>query len=374
MSTTVVTGKSTPFGTKNLLRAAATVAVAALVVVAVRCWNASRHIESTDDAYVRADVVTVSSRVPGAVASVAVEDNQSVRKGDVLVHIDSADYATKVARARAAVDAALATLHAEHANVATFDAQIAQQGSLMDAAQADVAAARAGAARRQSDAERYRQLTAEQASSAQRWEQAHADALTADAVLAKALASLHAQGGQQTVLTRRKTQGLAAVEQAQAQLGIARAALSLAQLDLDHTSIRATRDGVVGQRSVRAGQYVETGQPLLAVVPLEDVYVLANFKETEVASMRPGQAVDIDVDTYAGHTLRGRVLSIAPGSGAQFSLLPPDNASGNFTKVVQRIAVKIQVDAGQRDALGLRPGMSVVARVHTDGPFPASRS
>jgi membrane fusion protein (multidrug efflux system) len=341
------------------------IAVIALAVLGLRWWTVGRFIESTDDAYVRADVVTVSSRVPGYVTSVEVEDNQPVHQGDVLAHIDSADYAAKVARAQATVDTALATLHAEQANVATLDAQIAQQRSVMDAAQADVAAARAGANRRQADAERYRQLAAEQASSAQRWEQAHADALTADAALAKADATVQIQRGQQTVLEKRRTQGMAAIEQAQAQLGVARAALSLAQIDLDHTTIRAASDGTVGQRTVRAGQYVETGQPLLAVVPLQDVYVIANFKETEVAAMSPGQPVEIDVDTYSGHPLHGRVLSIAPGSGAQFALLPPDNATGNFTKVVQRIPVKIQMDAGQREAISLRPGMSVVARVHT---------
>lgn len=365
MSTTVVPGKTSPFSRKTLALAGTAFAVIALAVLGIRWWTVGRFIESTDDAYVRADVVTVSSRVPGYVTSVDVDDNQPVHQGDVLAHIDSADYAAKVARAQASVDTALATLHAEQANIATLDAQIDQQRSVMDAAQADVAAARAGANRRKSDAERYRQLAAEQASSAQRWEQAHADALTADAALAKADATVLVQRGQQTVLEKRRTQGMAAIEQAQAQLGVARAALSLAQIDLDHTTIRAASNGTVGQRTVRVGQYVETGQPLLAVVPLQDIYVIANFKETEVAAMSPGQAVEIDVDTYAGHPLHGRVQSIAPGSGAQFALLPPDNATGNFTKVVQRIPVKIQVDAGQREAISLRPGMSVVARVHT---------
>ncbi|RKF49518.1 HlyD family secretion protein [Paraburkholderia fungorum] len=377
MSTTVVPEKTSPFSKKNLVLAGALIAVVGLVVAGIHWWSVGRFIESTDDAYVRADVVTISSRVPGYVTGVDVDDNQPVHKGDVLAHIDSADYAAKVARAQATVDTALATLHAEQANVATLDAQIAQQGSVMEAARADVDAARAGANRRKSDAQRYRQLAAEQASSTQRWEQAHADALTADAELARAAATAQAQRGQQTVLEKRRAQGMAAIEQAQGQLEVARAALSLAQIDLEHTTIRAASDGTVGQRTVRVGQYVETGQPLLAVVPLQDVYVIANFKETEVAAMSAGQAVDIDVDTYAGHPLRGRVLSIAPGSGAQFALLPPDNATGNFTKVVQRIPVKIQVDAGQHDAISLRPGMSVIARVHTGAPVTqpaASRS
>ncbi|MEW6341891.1 MAG: HlyD family secretion protein [Pseudomonadota bacterium] len=374
MSTTVVPGKASPFSRKNLVLAASVVAGVAVAVMALRWWSVGRFIESTDDAYVRADVVTVSSRVPGYVTSVAVADNQPVRQGDLLAQIDSADYAAKAARARASVDAALATLRAEQANVATLDAQVTRESSLTAAAQADVAAARADAGRRKADDERYRQLTAEQASSEQRWEQAHAAALTADALLAKADASVEAQRGEQAVLLKRRMQGMAAIAQAQAQVEVARAALALAQLDLDHTTIRAASDGVVGQRTVRTGQYVETGQPLLAVVPLQDVYVIANFKETEVATMSAGQPVEIDVDSYGGHTLHGRVLSIAPGSGAQFALLPPDNATGNFTKVVQRIPVKIAVDAGQREAIALRPGMSVVARVHTGTQTSASRS
>jgi membrane fusion protein (multidrug efflux system) len=367
MSTTVIPAKTPLLSRKNWLMAGIAMVVVVLVVMGIRWWSVGRFIESTDDAYVRADVVTVSSRVPGYVTRVDVQDNQPVHKGDVLAHVDSADYAAKLARAQAMLDAALATLHAEQANVATLDAQIAQQASLTAVAQADVAAAQAGASRRKADAERYRQLTAEQASSAQRWEQAHAEALTADAALARADATVQAQRGQQTVLLRRKAQGLAAIEQAQAQVGVAHAALTLAQIDLDHTTIRAAADGTIGQLTVRAGQYVETGQPLVAVVPLQDVYVIANFKETELAAMRAGQPVDIDVDTYSGHALQGRVISIAPGSGAQFALLPPDNATGNFTKVVQRIPVKILVETGQRDALSLRAGMSVVARVHT-GP------
>jgi membrane fusion protein (multidrug efflux system) len=374
MSTTVVPGKISPFSRRNLVLAGTVIAVAGIVVMGIRWWTVGRFVESTDDAYVRADVVTVSSRVPGYVTTVDVDDNQSVRHGDVLAHIDSADYAAKVAKAQATVDAGLATLHAEQANVATLEAQIAQQVSVMDAARADVAAARAGANRRKADAERYRQLAAEQASSAQRWEQAYADALTADAMLAKADATVRTQRGQQIVLQKRRTQGMAAIELAQAQLGAARAALSLAQIELDHTTIRAVSDGTVAQRAVRPGQYVETGQPLLAMVPLQDVYVIANFKETEVAAMSTGQPVEIDVDTYAGHPLHGHVLSIAPGSGAQFALLPPDNATGNFTKVVQRIPVKIGLDAGQRESISLRPGMSVVARVHTGAQPSASRS
>ncbi|MDE1179386.1 HlyD family secretion protein [Paraburkholderia sp.] len=357
---------------KTPLMARKTVAIVAAVVASIAAagfgvhwWRVGRFIESTDDAYVRADVVTVSSRVSGYVTRVSVDDNQTVRKGDVLARIDDADYRAKVAKAQASVDAAVATLHAEHAALATLDAQLAQQSNVTDGAEADIKAAEAAVARRRADAERYRQLAAEQASSTQRWEQAHADALSADAALAKAHAEVRAQRGQRAVLLGEKAQHAVAIDAARAQVGIAQAALTLAQLDLDHTVIRAATDGSVGQRAVRAGQYVETGQPLLAVVPLDAVYVIANFKETEVAAMRAGQTVEIDVDSYSGHTLPGRVAGIAPGSGAQFALLPPDNATGNFTKVVQRIPVKIAVDRGALASLQLRPGMSVIARVHT---------
>ncbi|WP_144108143.1 HlyD family secretion protein [Paraburkholderia sp. BCC1886] len=341
--------------------------VGALVLAAAgwHWWSVARFIESTDDAYVRADVVTVSSRVSGYVNEVDVDDNQPVRKGDILARIDDADYRAKVAKAQSAVDAALATQQAEQAALDTLDAQLAQQSSVTDGARADVIAAEAVFARRHADAQRYRELAAEQASSTQRMEQARADALAAEAALAKARADVRAQQGQRTVLMAQKAQHAVAIEQARAQVGMARAALTLAQLDLDHTAIRAASNGSVGQRAVRAGQYVETGQPLLAVVPLDHVYVIANFKETEVAAMRAGQPVDIDVDSFAGHTWHGRVSGIAPGSGAQFALLPPDNATGNFTKVVQRIPVKIAVEQPAHETLRLRPGMSVIARVHT---------
>ncbi|HEB3534024.1 TPA: HlyD family secretion protein, partial [Burkholderia cenocepacia] len=249
---------------------------------------------------------------------------------------------------------------------ATLDAQIGQQRSQIAQADADAAAARAEAARRDADATRYKQLLAESAASGQRWEQAHADALKARAELTRAGAAVRVQTDQQTVLQRRREQSTAAIAQARARLAAAQAKLALAQLDLDHTVIRATRDGSVGQRAVRAGQYVEVGMPLLAVVPLSDVYVVANFKETQLGAMHDGQPVQIDVDTYSGHTLHGRVIGLAPGSGAQFALLPPDNATGNFTKIVQRIPVKIRVDAPPAGVV-LRPGMSVIARVDTRG-------
>ncbi|KWF67573.1 HlyD family secretion protein [Burkholderia pseudomultivorans] len=372
MSTTVVPEKTSRFVRRHWIVAGTGLAVVALAVFGWRWWTVGRFIETTDDAYVRADVVTVSSRVAGYVARVAVDDNQPVRRGDVLATLDDRDYRAKLDDARAAVAAADATLQAEEAAAATLDAQIGQQHSVIEQARADAQAARAEAARRDADATRYRQLLAESAASGQRWEQAHADALKARAALARASAAVDAQADQQTVLRRRREQSAAAIEQARARAAAARARLALAELDLEHTVIRATRDGTIGQRAVRAGQYVEVGMPLLALVPLRDVYVVANFKETQLGAMRDGQPVEIEVDTYAGRTLRGRVLGLSPGSGAEFALLPPDNATGNFTKIVQRVPVKIRLEAPP-SGIVLRPGMSVIARVDTRGT-PGARS
>ena len=374
MSTTVAPEKRTIPGRKHLIAAAVVVVVVTAAVAGVRWWTVGRFIESTDDAYVRADVVTMSSHVPGYVSEVAVQDDQPVRAGDVLIRIDDRDYQAKVDHAEATVSAALAAIHEQEAGAASLDAQVAQQSSLIAQAQADVTAARADAVRRDADAGRYRELYAQQASSGQRLELARADQQKAAAVLAKASAAVQSQRDQQDVLRRRREQSLAGIERANAQLSEARSALALAQLDLQHTVIRATRDGVIGQRTVRPGQYVETGMPLLAVVPLNDVYVVANFKETQLGDMHTGQPVQIDIDTYSGHTLRGKVTSIAPGSGAEFALLPPDNATGNFTKVVQRIPVRIRFDVSREDARRLRAGMSVVVRVDTrnaDGGQPS---
>ncbi|WP_321855097.1 HlyD family secretion protein [Paraburkholderia tropica] len=327
-------------------------------------WRVARFVESTDDAYVRADVVTVSPRVSGYVTRVAVDDDQPVRRGDVLVQLDDRDFRAKAQAAAAAVASAQAALGEAQAASRTLDAQIAQQASAIDEAQADVDAARAESARRNADAARYQALLADEAASGQRWEAAHADALKANAQYARAKAAAQAQRAQTEVLQRRRAQDDAAIDAARARLAAAQAQRVLADLDLDHTRIVATRDGMVGQRSVRAGQYVEAGTPLLAVVPMRDVYVVANFKETQLEHMRDGEPVTLDIDTFSGRTLHGRVRGIAPGSGAEFALLPPDNATGNFTKIVQRVPVKVALDPLPRDVV-LRPGMSVVAHVDT---------
>jgi len=259
----------------------------------------------------------------------------------------------------------LAGVHEEQAALGTLGAQLTQQAAVIDAAAADLQAADAALAQRHADAQRYRELAAEHATSAQRWEQAQALALAAYAARAKANADVRIAHDQQTVLTHQKAQHEAAIARAQAQLCIARAALTLARNHLDYTVIRAATEGVVGERTIRVGHHIEAGQPLMAIVPLDAAYVIANFKETDIAAIHPGQAVDIDVDAYSGRTVHGTVIGIAPGSGAQFALLPPENATGNFTKVVQRIPVKITIDQAALSAWPLRSGMSVIARVHT---------
>ena len=329
-------------------------------------WLTGRFIESTDNAYVRADVVTISARTSGYVAEVDVGDNQAVRRGDVLARIDAGPFRARADQARAAVAAADADIAVETAGVATLDAQVAQQRSLISQAEAEAAAMDAELRRTSLEWERQRGLAERQVSSQQRFESADADHTKAAATLRGAQAALASQRARLSVLEAEQRGKAAACDKARAVLQQAQAALALATIDLDDTALRAPVDGLIGQRVVRAGQYVDPGQPLLAVVP-HDAYVVANFKETQLGRIARGQAVTVEVDAFDGETLHGRVDSFAPASGAQFALLPPDNATGNFTKIVQRMPVRIKLDAGQRRVAELRPGLSVVAHVDTRG-------
>ena len=342
--------------------------LAALLAIGygVHWWLTGRFIESTDNAYVRADVVTISARISGYVAEVDVRDNQAVRRGDVLARIDAAPFRARVDQARASVAAAEADIAVETAAVATCDAQIAQQRSQVAQAEAEIAAADADLRRMSLEWERQRSLAERQVSSQQRMETAEADQKKATATLSAAQAALASQRARLKVLEAEQRGKAAARDKAQAALQQAQATLALAVIDLDSTALRAPVDGLIGQRVVRAGQYVDPGQPLLAVVP-HDAYVVANFKETQLGRIAPGQVVTVEVDAFDGEALYGRVDSFAPASGAQFALLPPDNATGNFTKIVQRMPVRIRLDGGQRGAAALRPGLSVVAHVDTRG-------
>jgi membrane fusion protein (multidrug efflux system) len=316
-------------------------------------WNVARFRQSTDDAYVQSDVTVISPKVEGYIKKVRVADNQQVAEGQVLFVIDDRDFKAKVAQAEAAVAF-------EEAAVATFDSRLKLQQAMIDQAAAVVASAEADLARAQQDYKRYGTLMSSDFASRQRFEQAQADARKAEAALTKSRAALAAEQNQLGVLRSQQ-------REEQARLQQARANLQLSQNDLDNTVIRAPIAGVAGNRAGQVGQYVKPGTQLLSLVPLARVYITANFKETQLTRMRPGQVAEVSVDAYPDLTIEGRVESFAPASGAQFSLLPPDNATGNFTKIVQRVPVRIILPQNGPLVGLLRPGLSVTVTVDTRG-------
>jgi membrane fusion protein, multidrug efflux system len=319
-------------------------------------WNVLRFQQSTDDAYVQSDISVISPKVEGYIKKVRVADNQEVAEGAVLFVIDDRDFAAKVAQAEAAVAV-------EDATIATYDNRLKLQQAMIDQAAATVKSAEADLSRAQQDHRRYSALMTSDFASKQRFEQAETDARKAEAALAKSRAALAAEQNQLAVLHSQRREEEAKLQQA-------RANLRLAENDLDNTVIRAPVSGVAGNRAGQVGQYVKPGTQLLSLVPLPQVYVTANFKETQLTRMRPGQIAQVSVDAYSDVTLEGRVESFAPASGAQFSLLPPDNATGNFTKIVQRVPVRIAIPAGNPLARLLRPGLSVTVSVDTSGAAP----
>jgi membrane fusion protein, multidrug efflux system len=330
------------------------VVIAALVSGAAggwHWWTTWRWLQSTDDAYVASDVTIISPKVEGYVKEVRVADNQRVKKGDVLFVIDDSDFAAKVAQARAAVTSA-------DASVTTYDSRLDLQRAMIEQAKAEVVAAEAEQVRAKQDLDRYSQLLASDYASRQRYEQAKADSQKANAALVQKQAAVVAAEGNLRVLRAQRDEQKALRQQAKANL-------QLAQNDLDNTVIRAPIGGIAGNRAGQIGQYVKAGTQLLSLVPLPYVYVTANFKETQLTLMRPGQPAEVAVDAYPDTPIEGRIESFAPGSGAEFSLLPPDNATGNFTKIVQRVPVRIALPADGPLAHLLRPGLSVVVTVDT---------
>ena len=334
---------------------AAVLAAFAFVALATLRWNAwvgSAVIQTTDDAYVRADLTRLSSRVAGEVLTVAVTDYQHVKAGDLLVQIDPADYQAQVAQAEASVAAAQAALD-------NLSNQVELQYATIAQAEAQQLSAAAQEVETRQEEERQQSLSQTDAGTRQKFEQATAAYAKAQADVRGSRAVIAAQRHQLDVLSGTKKQRAADVLGAQATLAAAR-------LKLGYTKIVAPFDGVVGERQVQPGDYVTIGSNLINVVPLPNVYVIANYKETQLTRVRPGQSADIAVDSFPGQRLHGRVERISPASGSQFALLPPDNATGNFTKVVQRISVRIELDKGQPLLDRLLPGMSVIARIHTD--------
>lgn len=344
--------------------------LAGLLLAAGYWYSTGRYMQTTDDAYVRADWVTSSSRVAGFVAKVEVDDDQPVKAGDVLVRLQDRDYRARLEQARAEVAEAHAAFAAAQALAQVAGERIEQQQQAIVQAESLLKSADAERRRSELDVERYKGLVRDSAATEQRLETANASAVQARAAWQGAQAQLRERRSQLAMAKAQAVYAEAQVRQHQAGQASAEARLLLAEQDQQDTLIRAPIDGVVGQRRVRAGQHVVAGQPLLAVVPLQQTYIVANYKETQLARMQPGQPVQISVDSYSDRQLHGRVASFSPASGNVFALLPSDNATGNFTKIVQRFPVRILLDQpvyGQP----IRPGMSVVTTVDTRPVEPA---
>ncbi|MCA2407587.1 HlyD family secretion protein [Rhizobium leguminosarum bv. viciae 248] len=349
-----VTGAPKKTGRRIVKRAVLAAALLAGVAFAgdfgYRYWTVGRFIESTDDAYVKADYTTVAPKVAGYISQVLVNDNDMVKAGQVLARIDDRDFQAALSQARADVKAA-------EAAITNIDAQIALQQSVIEQAKATIDASQASLDFAVSDAARSARLITNGAGTQSRAEQTQSARDQAAAAVERDRAALVTAQNKVPVLQTER-------EQTVAQRDRAAAAAQQAELNLSYTDIVAAVDGTVGARSIRVGQYVTSGTQLMAVVPLHSVYVVANFKETQLTYISPGQSVEIKVDSFPDISIKGHVDSVSPASGLEFSLLPPDNATGNFTKIVQRIPVKIVIDDEALSGL-LRSGMSVEPEIDT---------
>lgn len=334
-----------------LLAVVATVVVVAGAAWTVRYLSYGKFQESTDDAYIQSDAITVAPKISGYVDRVFVAENQSVKAGDPLVKIDPRDYSAQAAQARAQIDVA-------GANAAGVVAQIDEQYAAIEQARAQYAAAQIEADHAAHEVSRYRPLAATGAATQEQVSQLETQASQARARAQAARATW--TGAQKRIASLQ-----AQKQQAQAQGEAAKAQLSAADTDVEATVLRASTAGRIGSKSVRQGQFVQASTRLMSLVPDNSLYVTANFKETQLGLMRIGQPVSVEVDALPGVELHGVIASIAPGTGAQFSILPPQNATGNFTKIVQRIPVRIAVNAGPETRKLLVPGMSVEASVDT---------
>jgi membrane fusion protein (multidrug efflux system) len=311
--------------------------------------ESSASTQSTDDAYVHADFTTVAPQVSGTVERVLIEDNQPVKKGDLLAIIDDRDFVV-------AVNAAKAQVASAQASIASLQAHLIQQETAIRQAQAAVAADDAALKLAKVNQARYRNLATDGSGTVQARQQAEAQLSIQLARGEKSQAGLQAARQQVDILK-------ADLEKARAALAHAQAAQATAELKLSYTRITAPIGGTIGQKSVRIGAFVNAGKPLLAIVPLDAVYVTANFRETQLACVQTGQAVDIEVDALPGETLQGTVDSLGPASGVSYSAVAPHNATGNFTKIVQRLPVRIRIDPDQPAAAKLRVGMSVTPKI-----------
>jgi membrane fusion protein (multidrug efflux system) len=354
-----------PFSNRTLIAVCAALAIAAAGAIWIAAPKAS---ESTDAAYIQADSAIVAPKIRGLVSEVLVAHNQAVRKGDPLVRIDPEEFDARVAAAEADVGTAQAGIAAARAALISLAAEEKLAASNVRAAQTSIRSADAQNTRADADSRRYENLVSSGAVARRDADAYRAAAVTAQSDAARSRALFDVSQDQAGVVQARRATLIAAEAQAQAGLAHANATLVLAKEDQAHALIRAPIDGVVGDRQVEPGDYVQPGTRLLSVEPLNALYVVANFKETQVARMAVGQPVRIKVDALAGKTLTGRVDSFAPGTGSQFSLLPFEPGTGNFTKIVQRVPVRIRLDPGQAGLATLRPGLSTTASVSLTAP------
>jgi membrane fusion protein, multidrug efflux system len=322
-------------------------------------WRIGRFLEETDDAYLQADNVSIAPKIGGLLTAVPVGDNQSVTAGTIVARIDDRDY-------RIAVDQARANLLAAEADAKNLDAQLVLQQAVVDQASADIGANDAAVDFSKQEQNRYKSLVANGAGTVQRVQQAESDLKQRSANLLRAHAARDAARKQLVVLRTQEDKAAAAV-------AAARARLAQAELDLGHSAITAPIDGVVGDKTAQIGEFVQPGTRLMTIVPVQNLYLIANFKETQLRRIVPGERVSIAIDSFPDAEIAGTVASIAPGSGSQFSLLPPENATGNFTKIVQRVPVKIVLDPDNPLAGRLRPGLSVTATVDTRTAPPSTK-
>jgi membrane fusion protein, multidrug efflux system len=317
-------------------------------------WTTLRFLQSTDDAYLRADQVAMAPRVSGYVSEVLVADNQAVTAGQVLVRIDPSTY-------RAALAQQASTRDARQGDVVVAEAQYQQELAGVDQAAARLGGDEANLRFANRQVDRYRGLAATGAEPPEKLAQMLNQQDQAEATLHTDAAALEAA-------RRQARTAEAKVGQARDQVAVAQAAAASAQLDVDHTEIRASISGRVGDKTVQAGQFVQPGTRMLSLVPVQDIYVVANFRETQLDGMHAGQHASVRVDALDGRRLDATIQSFAPGTGAQFSLLPPENATGNFTKIVQRVPVRLRLSADKDTLVRLMPGLSVVVEVDTSQP------
>ena len=362
---TIETATAVPAKKRRLPARGLLVLGAALVIGGggVAYLNAAHRSATTDNAYLKADDTIVAPRVKGHVAQVLVAENQVVQAGQVLVRLDPEEYAARVAGARGDLALAEASVAQAQAALNRLGSESALAAANVHEAQTGIRASDAQAARAQADWARYNSLLKTGWVPRRDADRVQADAIAASAAAERSRASLAVSRSQAEVTAQRRGELEAGVAQAKAQRDKADAALALALQDRDHSEIRAPIAGVVGDRQANVGDYVQPGSRLMTLVPVRDLYITANFKETQTARMLRGQAAKVKVDALPGVTLKAHVESFAPGSGSEFALLPFEPGTGNFTKIVQRVPVRLRFDPGQPDVAKLRSGLSAKVTV-----------